>query len=77
MCFDCVSFVFDCVLIVIDISEPPHPPRMRGVVVRAALVLAILAPALALAEEEDLSLSDTDPETKPQRGDMAGDHEVS
>ena len=50
---------------------------MRGVVVRAALVLAILAPALALAEEEDLSLSDADPETKPQRGDMAGDHEVS
>ena len=50
---------------------------MRGVVVRAALVLAILAPALALAEEEDLSLSDQDSQTKPQRGDMAGDHEVS
>ena len=49
---------------------------MRGVVVRAALVLAILAPALALAEE-DMSLLDQDPETKPQRGDMAGDHEVS
>ena len=49
---------------------------MRGVVVRAALVLAILAPALALAEE-DLPLSDPDQESKPQRGDIAGDHEVS
>ena len=47
---------------------------MRGVVVRAALVLAILAPALVA--EEDMSLLDQDPETKPQRGDMAGDHEV-
>ena len=52
---------------------------MRGVVVQAALVLAILAPALVADEEQPLlgDIWNPDPETKPQRGDMAGDHEVS
>ena len=56
---------------------------MRGVVVKATLVLAILAPAL-LAEEDPTLLGDVfkldvdpDPGTKPQRGDIAGDLEVS
>ena len=60
-----------------NISEPPHPPRMRGVVVKAALVLGFLAPAL-IAEEELAILDDIwNPGSKIQRGDMAGDTEVS
>ena len=51
---------------------------MRGVVVQAALVLAILAPALVQAEEDLPILGDVWAESKPpQRGDMAGDQEVS
>ena len=50
---------------------------MRGVVVKAALVLGFLAPAL-LAEEELAILDDIwNPGSKIQRGDMAGDTEVS
>merc|ERR1719370_2565858 len=51
---------------------------MRGVVVQAALVLAILAPAPVQAEEDLPILADVWAESKPpQRGDMAGDQEVS
>ena len=61
-----------------NISEPPHPPRMRGVVVKAALVLSILAPALVVGEDDLAILDDIwNPGTKIQRGDMAGDTEVS
>ena len=55
---------------------------MRGVVVKAALVLAFLAPALTVAEEELNILDDIWnptgflPGSKIQRGDMAGDTEV-
>ena len=61
-----------------NISEPPHPPRMRGVVVKAALVLSILAPALVVGEDDLTILDDIwNPGAKIQRGDMAGDTEVS
>ena len=51
---------------------------MRGVVVKAALVLGFLAPAL-IAEEELNILDDiwNPAGSKIQRGDMAGDTEVS
>ena len=50
---------------------------MRGVVVKAALVLGFLTPALN-AEEELAILDDIwNPGSKIQRGDMAGDTEVS
>ena len=51
--------------------------------VKAALVLAFLAPALTVAEEEELNILDDIwnptgflPGSKIQRGDMAGDTEV-
>ena len=51
---------------------------MRGVVVKAALVLSILAPALVVGEDDLPILDDIwNPGAKIQRGDMAGDTEVS
>jgi len=50
---------------------------MRGVVVKAALVLSILAPALVAEDELPITDDIWNPGSKIQRGDMAGDTEVS